>query len=351
MMLKELCIKNLYNFKNEVHIDFTVSENESLNHKYIKESVSNFVLIYGKNNVGKSNLFKIVKEVSDLVLKNEYKLDYYRPNGEDITSLFEVVLEDDSGEYIYGLKLDVLNKNIEEEYLIFNNQDIFKSENKKQVELKNYEEGKVIIDFFTNITYIRSESSEELICKNINNLNDKKFDILNTLLKVSDLDIKKIVRIDNNIKFLKDETTSFLYKEISSGTKRVLSIGSSVLNSIEKKSLFLIDELDSGLHLELISVLVNFLRYAISYNNDLQIVTIIHREDLLDYYFISDESKIFLSLEADDSIEVSYLSQYILSEGHIASNRYKLDAFQVNPNTTGEYELLIKVADLGNKDE
>lgn len=350
-MLKDLCVKNLYNFKNEVHIDFTVSKNDSLNHKYINDNVSNFSLIYGKNNVGKSNLFKIMMEIKDLVLNNDFKLDYYRPSGESLRSLFEIVLEDDSGEYIYGLKLNVLDKLIVEEYLIHNNIDIFNSRNSKEIKLNKYQEAKIITDFFSNLTYIKSDSSEELIIENIKSLSDEKFEILNTLVKVSDLDIKMISKEKNRISFLKDENTSFVYKDISSGTKRVLSIGASILRFIENKSLFLIDELDSGLHLDLINVLVNFLKYAINYNNNLQIITIIHREDLLDYHFISDESKIFLSLQDDNSIDVSYLSQYILSEEHKPSNRYKLDAFQVNPNTSSEYELFIKLADLGNNNE
>lgn len=350
-MLKDLCVKNLYNFKNEVHIDFTVSKNDSLNHKYINDNVSNFSLIYGKNNVGKSNLFKIMMEIKDLVLNNGFKLDYYRPSGESLRSLFEIVLEDDSGEYIYGLKLNVLDKLIVEEYLIHNNIDIFNSRNSKEIKLNKYQEAKIITDFFSNLTYIKSDSSEELIIENIKSLSDEKFEILNTLVKVSDLDIKMISKEKNRISFLKDENTSFVYKDISSGTKRVLSIGASILRFIENKSLFLIDELDSGLHLDLINVLVNFLKYAINYNNNLQIITIIHREDLLDYHFISDESKIFLSLQDDNSIDVSYLSQYILSEEHKPSNRYKLDAFQVNPNTSSEYELFIKLADLGNNNE
>lgn len=350
-MLKELSIKNLYNFKNEIFLDFTVSKNDSLNRKFGKDNVSNFSLVYGKNNVGKSNLFKVIMEVSNLVLNNDFKLDYYRPSGKNTDSLFEIVLQDDSGEYIYGLKLNVLDKIIKEEYLIYNDNEVFVSKDRNKLDLSNYPEGLVIIDFFKNINYIRSESSEDLILANINSLNDKKFLVLNTLVKVSDLDIKEIERVNNEVKFLKDECTSFGYQDISSGTKRVLSIGSAILKSIEKNSLFLIDELDSGLHLELISVLVNYIKYAINYNNDLQIITIIHREDLLDYHFISDESKIFLSLEEDDSIDVSYLSQYILSENHMPSNRYKLDAFQINPNTSSEYELLIKVAELGNDDE
>lgn len=61
-MLKQIIIRNLYNFKDEIILDFTTSNELVAAHQFNKDIISNFALIYGKNNIGKSNLLRAVKE-------------------------------------------------------------------------------------------------------------------------------------------------------------------------------------------------------------------------------------------------------------------------------------------------
>lgn len=353
-MLKQLCIKNMYNFKNEIILDFITHENSQVLKSNFKcEDVASISLIYGKNNVGKSNLFNILWRVKDFVLNNTFDINYYRPSGKNLESLFEIIVVDNDNEYRYGFSIDILNKRKISEWLYktVSNKEvlIFEDSNSDlSLSINKYTQATTVLSFFENLVIIKDDSQFEVVNRLIN-LSDMNFNIMNKLIKASDLDIDFIKRDDQSIRFIKGFETIFDYSELSSGTKRLLSISVSILSNLNNKSLFLIDELDSGLHLQLINLIMTFIKYAILNSEHLQVLASIHREDLLDFEYISNENKIFLHLNEKDEIEVSYLSQYYLDNEQLASNRYKLNAFMVNPNTSSEYEMITLLNDLSRR--
>src|SRR5690554_1547648 len=105
-MLKQVTIQNLFNFKNEVIFDLTnTGNNKTSNHVFNKDSISNFTLLYGKNNIGKTNFIKTVDLALRFILEGRMNLNSYRPNIEESPSIFEFVFESEQHEYRYGFEI------------------------------------------------------------------------------------------------------------------------------------------------------------------------------------------------------------------------------------------------------
>lgn len=442
-MIKQISVENFYNFKNILTVDFTNSGNDdSLNYKYNKDFIGNFSLMYGKNNVGKSNFFNILKDAKVYVLEGDANFEYYRPNGFDKPSMFEIIIENDQNEIRYGFEIDVNRKIINDEWLFskingssreslifdrnsereeFKFSPLFKASEKKELEnvrtdvlflhhLSNKAETlsliKELLTEFKEMTFIscilggdEDRGSEFAGFISLYENEDYK-NIINEFLKSADLDIvnikfseltasenevltklralnaeglpekerdKKIQKLISenkevipgllsknllarivhegviepfSMEFIHRSGASYSFKDLSSGSKQIISILIRVIDKIGKKSVLIFDEIETALHFDLTNLLVEFFRMLIQLEPQQQYIITTHQEELLDYEFISNENKIFLKYNTkSDELYVDYLSNYRLREYQVPSKRYKLDAFETNPNTSSQYNL------------
>lgn len=440
-MIKQITVSNILNFKEEFTIDFTGKKiDDTLYRIYNKDVIGNFALIYGKNNVGKSNFFRILSEVQRKVFHNRFNLEAYNPSGEDEDSLFEVVVENDNNEIRYGFVCNFKDQVIHEEWLLSKlnkssretlifergrdidshsfNKTLKVSDVKVMTELKR---NILFLNHFSNISKpsdvirdLLDELSMVLFISclggedDLENIpgfislyeNETSYNILNLFLKSADLDIVNIkfselseieknfiniirsidsLDVDEEVKQAKFQKTvkenmemlptilkknllgkrtgeddvhqismefihrtgaSFRLEELSTGTKQIISILLRVVGKIGSKSVFIFDEIETGLHPELISLLLNFFKLLSTLSPDQQFIITTHNEELLDLDFISNYNKVFFKYSNDKStLYPVYLSEYAMREYQVPSKRYKLNAFETSPNTSSEYEL------------
>ena len=117
-MIKQITLGNLYNFKEEITIDFDSSGKEGTSYQnYNKDFISNFSLIYGKNNVGKSNFFRALNESVDFIKKGRMMLTPYYPQLKEKPSIFEIVIENEKHEIRYGFEILIKSEIIKDEWM------------------------------------------------------------------------------------------------------------------------------------------------------------------------------------------------------------------------------------------
>ncbi len=123
-MIKQFKFKNLYSFKDETVISFAKKEKLKESEEYILKKEKNqfikFVTIYGKNNVGKTNLLKAIQSFYFFVNQNSlmgfklssvYKNWYFFSSSNELEPIeFEIIftndIENDCYEYRYGFSFD-----------------------------------------------------------------------------------------------------------------------------------------------------------------------------------------------------------------------------------------------------
>lgn len=440
-MIKQITVSNLYNFKEEITIDFTIGEKgQELHHTYNNEKIGNFSLIYGKNNVGKSNFFRILKEVKKFVFDKSLILESYNPSSPDNDSLFEILVENNKNEIRYGFVVNIEKGEIKEEWLfskidgsnreskIFDRNIVSESSSfsskLKSSEIQGLKGLRKDVLFLSHLS--DKESPFEVIDDMLNEFkemmfysclvdsegvenipgffslyeNDKYNEVINLFLESADLDIVnikfseltkdedalvntireieamdlpssekeekmgnlvkenlpllptllrknlmgKVVDEENmkpiSMEFIHRSGASYKLEDLSTGTKQIISILIRVIENIGKRSVMIFDEIETGLHSDLLDLLLSFFTDLVRTCSEQQYIITTHREELLDYEFISNENKVFLKFSEDNKdLEVHYLSEYRLRDYQLPSKRYKLNAFQTNPNTSKEYNL------------
>lgn len=71
-MIKKFSVKNFKNFKDILVVDFTKARDYSFNQELIKDGLINKMLIYGKNNSGKSNLGAAMMDIIGHLTDNRW---------------------------------------------------------------------------------------------------------------------------------------------------------------------------------------------------------------------------------------------------------------------------------------
>lgn len=107
-MLNQVVISNMYNFTEDVVVEFlTVGKNDDCAfYKFDdkgKVKISNISLLYGKNNVGKSNFFKAVRHAILFMVSNKFALEKNR-NMKDMPSHIELSVMTDTRLIRYGFE-------------------------------------------------------------------------------------------------------------------------------------------------------------------------------------------------------------------------------------------------------
>ena len=130
-MLKKFTVKNFKNFKKSITLDFSTVHDYDFNQDFIKYGLINKMLIYGKNNTGKSNLGAAIMDITTHLTDNQtanYLYKYYL-NGdskESGTVDFEYVFLFDGKDIIYRYKKDSNRMLVEDEELYDGDKLLFK---------------------------------------------------------------------------------------------------------------------------------------------------------------------------------------------------------------------------------
>ncbi|MCI8331165.1 MAG: ATP-binding protein [Bacilli bacterium] len=128
-MLIEFSIENFLSFKEKTTFSMIASSDKELQNNFIKinnERILKTTAIYGANASGKTNLFKIISQISSMIINSNMhdpntKLPIipFKLNDENVKkpSSFEIKFLIKEIKYVYGFKADKIN--IYEEYLIY----------------------------------------------------------------------------------------------------------------------------------------------------------------------------------------------------------------------------------------
>lgn len=446
-MLIQVILKNIYNFNDEVIIDFTTKGNND-DFPYFnidgkkKINISNIALIYGKNNVGKSNFFKSLHQAILFIKTGKFLLQQNRTT-KDKRSHIELTLATDIGIIRYGFEFTLdLSRHEQEKHVIHDEWMFFKKLGKSRESLvydrienkfnrkisskdQNYMENvkqnelyisylaksnnEVVNEFYESITtkilflscfdseinqlmnpkvlesIIDNEEYKEVIASLVRNMDTgiKNFSIKKiepnfmALLKsfieqneeLSKLDensneylskLESLQKNIGNVDFLTHLQTSgqilgfenkkssrqmgfllsfvdyhdniYTFNELSSGTKQIFNLALYTQYAYQQNNCtMLFDEIDSGLHFDVVEAYLEFVNRAVKSSPKLQLVASSHQEKLLDLPFISTES-VILFKENNRSVNVEYLSEYRIRKDQILSKRFLVDAFNVSPN-------------------
>ena len=234
-------------------------EGEGISHirNSLNEKILPVTAIYGANTSGKSSVFEAFQFMAFCVLeslsfsddnkKNSYKLkvDSFKfSDSRDKPSEFEINYIDKKGKkelyYNYGFKID--NSGILEEYLASNTKTGVKRNEEYTYIFRRERNQKLYLD--SSI-----EKFRENLVSFINSFDDSIIDIEVEKISVideSDSDNYRVFTVHKS-----DKETSIArisMNEESSGTKKMFSLYQTLLDVLEKGTVFFADELDIKLH-------------------------------------------------------------------------------------------------------
>ncbi|WP_157148826.1 AAA family ATPase, partial [Brachyspira pilosicoli] len=134
-MLVKFAVENYKSIYDKVELDFRIKPKNSDDEESIKNNpfvlkinndyISKLCLFYGHNGSGKTNIFEAILDICLVNSNSSFLNDIYKPNmiyGENEESKFEIefysnVLNENKSEYsLYNYKLNVKNKEIDDEY-------------------------------------------------------------------------------------------------------------------------------------------------------------------------------------------------------------------------------------------
>ncbi len=303
-MIKRFSVRNFKNFKEELVLDFSKTRDYEFNQSLIKDGLVNKMLIYGKNNSGKSNLGAAIMDITTHLTDNigfDNKLYEYYMNGdcakEEVSFKYEFLLDGKEITYAYkksanaellleelyegenllfryNYKANKYENNIEESKTI----DISKRTNMRASVLKFIYNNtlywsddsaiKMMMDFVNNMLWFRSLRSNEFmgIMPNGENLHD--FIINNRLLKDFELFLKgcgqdyKLCEVDE----LGKKVIGVKYKNYIAKFDKVASTGTTALwlffywmNRTKNISFVFLDEFDAFYHYSLSTHILQYL--------------------------------------------------------------------------------------------
>ena len=399
-MIIEFSVKNFLSFKDKVTFSMTANNITGLDDNYITindKKILKTSALYGANASGKSNLFKILSIVADMLNKSSiYDINYKLPivpfkfDKESLNnpSEFEIRLLINNIRYVYGFKAN--QKEIIEEYLYyypngretkvfdrvnvnsysFNQKDerILKDIATKNTNNKfflatatnwNFSKTKDVYDFLT---------SKIKICFNIEDLKKKAFNIYAhenpklkeftlDFLKKTDFNIEdyKIVEFDSESEYpflIMENSKSYqvLFKhkgsseylsfdEESLGTKMVFSLIPFINNTINQKGVLVIDELDKSLHPYLVNYIVSMFNDK-EINKGAQLIFNTHDTNLLNLNVLR-RAQIWFTEKNDKNGECDLysLSDYSVRKSENIEKGYMLGKYGGVPFIKNDWNL------------
>jgi len=383
-MLVQFLFENFKCFKDETKLSLVASqhikENEENVIKSDKYNLLKTTVIYGPNASGKTKLLNafqfmrlMVERSTNNAIDRGFSIDTFRLNTEtkESPSFFEVVFILDEIQYRYGFELT--KKRILSEWLY-----------KKTDEEKElfYREGKDIDYDISELKRIKSLVEEDMIREDsllltvLAQFNDelsqrivKWFHHINTisaagggvenytLEKLSTPMKQKIVRLMKNADFsindfvrhpvnrneiqtlhtvydenkLRVDETPFLLEEESNGTIHFLSLTAPILDTLERGKILLIDELDSGLHHDLIVALLRLFHSTETNPHNAQLIFNTQNTNLLSGDLFRKDQIYFVSKNRYGEATLSSAADFMLRPGVNLQKKYLEGRFGAVP--------------------
>lgn len=155
-MLRKFSVRNFKNFREELTLDFSLTRDYEFNKSLIKNGLVNKMLIYGRNNSGKSNLGAAIMDITTHLTDNlsDNILYSYYINGDYIDDIVTF-----SYEFLFGSQIVVYsytkdsNRKLVTEELSSNGRLIFKQNYKTEAYVNNIPEAQTL-DLRRNNTYL-----------------------------------------------------------------------------------------------------------------------------------------------------------------------------------------------------
>lgn len=146
-MIVKLNIKNILSFKDETTLNMSIKNDTKVacfqTANSSKHYISNMALMYGKNNVGKTNVIKVIKIIKDLIESGKVSLsehDRFAGNSNDDIKL-ELEILGKINRYRYKIVIDSNNEVVEESLFVnvkmINRQQRIYTRNRKEISLSN----------------------------------------------------------------------------------------------------------------------------------------------------------------------------------------------------------------------
>ena len=324
-MLLEFSCSNFKSIKEKVTFSAIATDNIK-NEKFLKKfddfRILHTSVIYGPNGVGKSNIFKGIGFMRDLVIKSREN----RP-GEVLKQPTHKMAQDKKSEfnmqyiindirYAYGFVLK--NNLVDEEYLYYfedkNAVKVFEREEGEVCFGEKFEENKVLLEiieneigdnklllscigdksdifeinnaflFFKEYLVIQNSDvkTERKNCIKVMIENEKMRELIISVFRELDSDIKDI-KIENagenlddkdiRIKFVYDEFETDLYKEESTGINKLFDLVLPIVESFINGKVMIVDEIELNLHRNIAYKIISLFNTHLPNNSDQLIFT------------------------------------------------------------------------------
>ena len=350
-MIKQLTIRNLYNYEQEITLDMTPSKEMRSFYKNDQAVIFYFAL----TDVS-SDLQSAVRESIDYILSGGNT----EPSSNNDTSLFELLVENEGNEIRYGFEIDsddgvvvdewILSKSklSRKETMLFQrceqtvNEKHFDAPERKIIsevesnsllltEFLNADvQNRIVselIDSIKRVVFISqsSETDSSTIAKSIRliNENDMKKNTLESFISNVDLRVNELnkqedasqssIQLENtqdySVEFVDNNDRSYKYEELPTGTKRLVMIVTTILSKLNKDYTFFIDEIEGGLQPDQVELLLSFIELITTMSPNNQFIITTNR----DVQYLSNQSR---------------------------SKSYRLDAFDTNLMQDHDFDLM-----------
>lgn len=383
-MLVQFLFENFKCFKDETKLSLVAShlikENQDNVIKTDKHNLLKSVVIYGPNASGKTKLLNafqfmrlMVERSTNNAVDRGFSIDTFRLNTEskESPSFFEAVFILNDTQYRYGFELT--KKKILAEWLYM------KEDEEKEL---FYREGKIIDYDASELKRIKSLVGEDMIREDsllltvLAQFNDqlsqkivKWFHHVNmlsadgdtvqsyTLDKLTTPMKQKIVRLMKDADFsindfvrhpinkneiqtlhtvydenkLRVDETPFMLEEESNGTIHFLSLTAPILDTLERGKILMIDELDSGLHHDLIVALLKLFHSSETNPHNAQLIFNTQNTNLLSGDLFRKDQIYFVSKNRYGEASLTSAADFMLRPGTNIQKKYLEGRFGAVP--------------------
>lgn len=391
-MILEFSVSNFLSFKNKVTLSMEANTSKELDNNYVllnDKKVLKTLAIYGANASGKSNLFKALSKLIEM-LKNSDRMNInselpiipFKFDKKLNKSEFEIKFILDDVRYVYGVIAD--KTKIYDEYLyyypngretkIFDRTDVNKysfpqKEEKKlkDISIKNTD-NKFFLASATNWNYEKTKkvykflTNDIMVIDNINNLKDKALKIYKNdyslkkfaldFLKEADFNITDYEIYETNIPneifsgfssvvmnsgqynykmynvLFKHKDNTLTFEEESKGTQIIFSFIPFIKDAINNHKVVVIDELDKSMHPYLIELIINMFNNS----NKSQLIFNTHDTNLLDLNILRRDQIWFTEKDSPTGISDLYsLSDFSVRKSENVEKGYMLGRYGAVP--------------------
>ena len=366
-MIRKYRIKNFGPFKLKEELNFIAQKkSEDEKHLLLNKEILPVISFYGPNGGGKTSFISSLGFLKNLVINdiNAWNAiqNFLNIDSDEKNTNFYIEFEDENDIFIYELSVSI--EGLEQEvFSIIKNKkgkktNVFNLKENKfnskfipdKININNKNKKTTLLNFFNsildemclkkmfnfikNILFLNQDdfSSKDVFANN-NFLNrtawgvieKEKNQIINIFNDV-DMNIKDIIieknplmkNVINRVYFKKE--FSFGKEEIldvfleSSGTLKFLSLISHLLYGIKNGSLFIVDELDSGLHTKLLRYIINLFKNKDINKNNAQLIFSSHDISTLNSEVFRRDEIYFAAINESFFSNVISLSDLIMEE-------------------------------------